>query len=492
MKWLYRFIVPALVILIIFAVYRHRNDITISNYGIGVLAKKPLDVTIFVHGTVGTAMGLMNFAEVYNDQIRGTGYSNLVKAMREDPFFLKDQFITQRGLVKIEPSFDHVNPDNFFRAIYPLTEMYDIMKQRSGLGSTDRRYYAFGWSGLLSQNKRRLDAIRLYNHLVDEVEKFTREGYDPRITLLGYSHGGNILLLLGAIDALVRWGDDVLDAPHISEDQKETLKEMRSIMRQLPEKKRISLKIGEKAYDYTPCGQLPRVKQALLLGCPVQAETDLFVASPLFESVIFLYSEADTVQGNDIFSTRKRASEQRVDQKRFKEAETFFNQFSHEKVSLTHARVFRRDPGQKEKGKRDGESPMWKMLQTLLNFGEDDTQEDLAPNHRDLWFISWKKIDDVAEPFFKLFPVAVLAPYLMDACSKNAECGDVDFITELKKEALSLRVIDRKNKKLLKESEILRPEIQSFIDKMKSLKPPYATVHEEIKNISKYLSPQKK
>lgn len=494
MKWLSRLVVVVSVILVMFALYRHRGEIVVSQQGIPVLAKKPLDVTVFVHGTIGAAVGLMNFNQVYNDEIKGTSYSAVVKGMREDPFFLKDQLIEARGLVKITPSFDHANPDNFFRAVYPLCELYDIMQQRSGLGAVDRRYYTFGWSGLLSQSKRRLDAIRLYNHLAAEAEKFSQEGYEPRITLVGYSHGGSLILLLAAIDALVRWGDDILEAKHISDDQRETLKEMRNIIKLLPEKQKTALKVGEKAYDYVPHSTLPRIKTTLLMGTPIYSETDLFCASPLFDNMILLYSEADTVQGNDVFTTRKRASEQRLNESRFKTATKFFKNFSPDEPHITHARICRKNLDRRKEvpQKRDDESFMWKMMVALFTFGEDESQEEFAPNHRDLWFIAWKKVDDAPEPFYKLIPPVVLTPYLMEVCCKNPTLSDVDFITELEKNVLSLRIVDRAHKTTVKESTIPREEVNVWVDKIKSLKPAYATVADEIKNMSKYLNPVQK
>lgn len=487
MKLLYRLIAVVTIVVLAFALYRHHGESGISNYSIGLLAKKPLDVTVFVHGTVGTTMGLMNVNEVYHDAIKGTDYSTVVKGMREDPFFLKDQLIEARGLVKIEPSFDHVNPDNFFRAVYPLTELYDIFQQRSGLGAVDRRYYTFGWSGLLSQTKRKLDAIRLYNHLVVEAEKFSQEGYEPRITLMGYSHGGNIILLLGAIDALVRWGDDIVEAKHIPDDARETLRSLHDIIKKLPEKQKTVLKMGQKAYDYAPCGKLSSVKMTLLLGTPIQSETNFFASSPLFEQLVLLYSEADSVQGNDIFSTRKRASAQRLNESFFKESAKSFEKWGGTSGSLTHARIFRKSPESKKKEKPSDENAVWKMVQAIFNFGEDESLEALAPTHRDLWFIGWKKIDEAPEPFYKLFPTAVLTPYLMEACSRNQKVMDVDFITELGKDALSIKVINADDKTVLKENSIPRSEVQEWCEKIKALKPAYATVEEEIKNISKYL-----
>lgn len=117
--------------------------------------------------------------------------------------------------------------------------------------------YTFGWSGRLSQKKRLQAAYDLYTQLMREVQKFSV----TKITLFGHSHGGNVVLNLARAE--------------------------------------------EKFH------QNLIIDKAILLGTPIQSETQSLLESPIFTSIYNCYSHGDKIQKIDFVSTRDDYSQRR-------------------------------------------------------------------------------------------------------------------------------------------------------------------------------------
>lgn len=117
-------------------------------------------------------------------------------------------------------------------------------------------FYTFGWSGALKQSSRLHYGRQLYQELSKEVEvvlaqkKITRDNLE--VIIMAHSHGGNVALNMA-----------------------------------------------------TCCDTALRalVDQLVLLGTPIQKETQGFVKSPLFKSIYSFYSEGDKIQTLDFVST---------------------------------------------------------------------------------------------------------------------------------------------------------------------------------------------
>lgn len=109
-------------------------------------------------------------------------------------------------------------------------------------------FYIFGWSGKLDAVEREQAADILYQELLLVAQDFKkRRGFDPSITILTHSHGGNVALNLAKI------------VPNNAQD---------------------SLTID----------------RLILLACPVQAGTMDLVQNPFFKKTYALYSSLDIVQ----------------------------------------------------------------------------------------------------------------------------------------------------------------------------------------------------
>lgn len=108
-------------------------------------------------------------------------------------------------------------------------------------------FYLFGWSGKLSRNARKKAAEKLATDLKEITTIYKKiYGITPSIKIITHSHGGNVALNLASI-------------PHYAID----------------------------------------IEKLILLGCPVQKESEAYIKSPLFKSAISLFSHLDLLQRLD-------------------------------------------------------------------------------------------------------------------------------------------------------------------------------------------------
>lgn len=107
-------------------------------------------------------------------------------------------------------------------------------------------FYFFRWSGKLSVSERLETSIHLHDSIVKLLEKY-KEKYEtvPNVTIITHSHGGNVALNLSLI-----------------KDKEQDIK----------------------------------IKNLILLACPVQAHTKDFVNDDIFENVYSFYSSLDLIQ----------------------------------------------------------------------------------------------------------------------------------------------------------------------------------------------------
>lgn len=148
--------------------------------------------------------------------------------------------------------------------------------------------YTFAWSGRLSNRKRIVAAYDLYRQLTDELKNFDRQ--KTAITLIGHSHGGNVIL---------------------------------------------NLALAEKTYKKHLV-----IDRVISLGTPVQSETQPLLASPVFKSIYHFYSRGDNIQKLDFISTKDDYS-----QRRFNVAS---NAIYAEKLTQIELKLGRYEPGHGE------------------------------------------------------------------------------------------------------------------------------------------------
>ncbi|MCF7844153.1 hypothetical protein K9M47_04660, partial [Candidatus Gracilibacteria bacterium] len=129
-------------------------------------------------------------------------------------------------------------------------------------------YYTFGWSGLLSQTKRYVAAEDLYSQLTKELQKLKKLHLRPFIRIVAFSHGGNVVLNLSAVQN----SDPFVTEPLI-------------------------------------------INELISIATPIQRETDHLVSDPMFKKVYHLYSKEDNIQALDMFSSQQFFSNRQFKQR---------------------------------------------------------------------------------------------------------------------------------------------------------------------------------
>ncbi len=211
-------------------------------------------VIIFVHGAISIKpyLTLPNFIRLISGNIENSVYEQSVVLMRNNPFFFQNQPMQELGLCSI-PAHDNL------QAGAPLfAKLFDTVLSQYSTKKADRYYYTGGWRGLLNTTARYQDACVLYTQIRNELFRLQQQGYKTiKITLIGYSHGGNICLSLAAAHAKYN--------PH---------------------------------ENFT-------IDEFISLGTPVQSETDYLIQSPIFKEIYHFYSYADKIQCLDCFSLKR-------------------------------------------------------------------------------------------------------------------------------------------------------------------------------------------
>jgi len=233
-----------------------------SNWSIAPIDDKKLPekwITVFTHGSFSLRphLGIRNIFKMLYDTIEESIYYRSTEINRRDPFFYKNQAMAGLGLHKINIYDLHKNA-----AAPILAACFEEISLTAGYPKTDE-YYTFGWSGLISNKLRFLEGAFLYQDLEKIFKKYKDQGYNPRVRLVGYSHGGNLALQLGAI------------------------------------------------YKTKPQSEHFFIDELWLLGTPIQVETDYLINSPIFKKIFNFYSRADKVQSLDFFSFKRFFSQKK-------------------------------------------------------------------------------------------------------------------------------------------------------------------------------------
>lgn len=363
------------------------------------ICKQPKQATlhIFIHGTFGSSLGLLSFFPVIHDSFKGSHYVKTARLMRKDPFFYKDQPMLERGMQLIKPSYELLEETTNRKIAYPLIKGYadinDFIKNESATNNNIDTFYTFGWSGLLSRQRRRQEALRLYNALQEETVALQKKGFRTKIIISAHSHGGNIALNLAGINRARK-----LLALDLKLDKSihNELEQMCSFLSTCTTKQYQSQK-GQKAFDYLPENSPIYIHRLYLLGTPIQPETDHYATDTnTFKRIYNFYSENDPIQKMDWVSTSRYYSDQR------------FNRISASSPAIIQVKVTY-DRVQEEKPPS--------LLQRLIpSIGDPANRFD--PDHRDFWFINYEK-DLTNKSFLYPLPLFIFSPLLHTLIKKQ-------------------------------------------------------------------------
>ncbi len=128
-------------------------------------------------------------------------------------------------------------------ASYILAQSMSTLSEKDPLNFPLTNIYLFGWSGLLSKHERKQASLTLFETLTTLTHQYPEEP----LTLITHSHGGNVVLHMAHEHAL-----------------------------------RAQSKL--------------KIHQLILLACPVQITTQHYLNSPLFTTIISLFSTNDIIQ----------------------------------------------------------------------------------------------------------------------------------------------------------------------------------------------------
>ena len=310
---------------------------------------KEVWITVFIHGimSIKPHINWSNFMNFFKDKVEGSLYEKTVELMREDSFFYKNQPMQYIGLHRVEP---HLVEGNSSAS---MAYIYDEVLKHYGIAHNNF-YYTFGWSGLLSSKARYKDSNVLYEQLEEEITRLKALNYAPKVRLVGYSHGGNIILNLAAIKQ-----------------------------------------------NYRSEGQL-YVDESILIGTPIIRESDFLINDEMFGRIYNIYSLLDRVQPLDVFAPNQAFSERVFKPRKDFELPEKLVQIQL-KVTRCNANV-RKSP--------DRFKLTFDYSNPSIVFGRTGLLRDVSPGHSELWFFGWTPVNyRESFPMYPL-PAASLAPVI--------------------------------------------------------------------------------
>jgi pimeloyl-ACP methyl ester carboxylesterase len=309
-------------------------------------------VTVFVHGimSIQPHLTIQNVMRFVRDDVQNTIYSKTVEYMRLDPYFYLNQAMQEFGLKKID--LDDLQPGHAASAVAHIYD--DVTKLVSPY--TKNSYYTFGWSGLLSPSARYNDSINLLQTLSKELEEnYWKHGIFPKIRLIGYSHGGNVCLNIAA----ARQNTDPQSSISIDE--------------------------------------------LILVGVPIQTETDYLSNDPIFKKIYHFFSQTDRIQRIDFFSFNRVFS-----RRYFRNSNNFRvpNKLMQIDMKFTRSARSRHDNPKRRAAMVDYTKPG-------IISGRSRLLRDCSPGHLEFWFFGWSPKHYRESFVLHPLPAFITIPYIL-------------------------------------------------------------------------------
>ncbi len=313
--------------------------------------KKEAWATVFIHGimSIKPHLSLSNFMRFMRDKIDDTVYAKTVELMRADEFFYYNQIMNGYGLHEI-----NIHNRSKNNASSAIASLYNSV-QELVTPDVEQHYYAYGWSGLLSSTYRYLDSKKLFEALELLTNIFYKQGIRLHIRLIGYSHGGNVLLNLAAV-----------------------------------------------RQDFYPESSLV-IDEAILLGVPIQTETDYLIEDPIFDKIYHIYSEADRIQCIDFFSFNRFFS-----RRHFKHRQTLKIPKNLTQVRIKLMRMTKSRYPLEQRMKRVSD---YSQAETIS--GTSPYLRDASPGHIELWFFGWAPQHYRPDFILNPLPLVIFLPYIL-------------------------------------------------------------------------------
>ncbi len=348
--------------------------------------KKETWITVFVHGimSIQPHLTLQNVMRFIRDDVTHTTYSKTVEYMRLDPYFYLNQAMQDFGLKKID--INDLQPGHATNAIAAIYD--DVTKLTAPL--TDTHYYTFGWSGLLSPTIRYNDSVKLFQELSKELqEKFWDYGIYPKVRFVGYSHGGNVCLNVAAARQKI-----APDSP---------------------------LSIDE----------------LILVGVPIQTETDYLVNDPLFKKIYHFFSQKDRIQRIDFFSFNRIFS-----RRKFQNSNNFIMP---KKLMQIDMKFIRKAHTNHHGTQRNMAYTNFKNPGIIS--GKSRLLRDCSPGHLEFWFFGWSPKHYRENFVLNPLPAFITIPYVIHYLNyiKDEILNPYPLVVDIRPEFETMLIKQRKN-----------------------------------------------
>lgn len=323
-------------------------------------------ITVFVHGimSIKPHLNVHNFIRFMRDDIGNTVYEKTVEIMCQDSFFCENQAMQGFGLRPID-----IDNNSLKRSANTMARIYDEVTKSIEGNHIKNHYYTFGWSALMSPTVRYLDSKKLFEALVKEVAQFKSKGINPKIRVVGYSHGGNVCLNLAAI-----------------------------------------------RQDFYPLSSLS-IDELHLIGIPIQTENDYLVGDEIFKKVFNFYSDEDRIQPIDFFAFNRFFS-----QKTFKSRRQFKVPSNLYQIKLKLMKTM----GSKTNKKRwDNRNRLaHNFCDPAIISGSSPLLRNVSPGHIELWFYGWTPQHYRENFILGPLPTFVFIPYITHHLNKDLHLLD--------------------------------------------------------------------
>lgn len=300
-------------------------------------------ITIFVHGTIGipTATRAGDFFTMFRKNIDGSNYKRRILRYRKSNQICAAQPTQEIGLKKINKNTNPETTAELFAHLYDkITAHHNPLEKSVG-------YYTFGWSGLVNPQERLQEGQKFHAELQDLVTTLKPTHPHLKIRIIGYSHGANVALNMS--------------------------------------------KINQKSatpFDFS-------IDEFIMIGIPVQRETDCCITDNIFKKTYNLYSRSDYVQKIDCFSTARIFSK-----RRFYDSSRCTTCRKVQQVEIKIGVAAHKDLKKNYPSKK---------------------RIDRSPGHIELWSFGWPGYSKLYRPHFPLnpLPVALFIPSITHIIKKH-------------------------------------------------------------------------
>jgi hypothetical protein len=311
-----------------------------------------VEVNIIVHG-ICNIQSHFNIPAIINflkDTVEGTYYYYNTQLYRQEPYFYQFQAMQGVGLHQIT---DHeIKPGNTCGALHHvLQSTFSLISHEK---AAKQQYYTYGWSGVHSVKEYCAVGKQLYTDVIALKKELVQKGYKPLIRIWGYSHGGNVSLMMG---------------------------------------------------HHYRSKQADKIDELILLGTPfISGATVNFIASPLFKTVYNVYSLSDKVQRYDLIHPQAFMCEQKLTKKSLKLMPKNLIQ-----VRLKYTLPSRHTQKTKKSFAYSQDYSKWSIIA-----GRSSLLKNLSPGHLELWLFGWTFDNYRSDYITYPIPAAALSiPYML-------------------------------------------------------------------------------